>query len=192
MPSKSRVGGVLKAPRRWPVTVEAYHQMIEANVFPPDARIELITGELIEMPPMHSRHRAALMFLHRLFAALAADGRLMIQIPVALSDSEPEPDLAVLAPGTPLGENRGDQVVLLIEIADATRLFDLQRKAPLYQQHQILETWVLDIPQQRLVVFPREGGSIVYPRRQAARITPRGVPEVTLELDALFDALPTP
>ena len=81
--------------------------------------------------------------------------------------------------------------VLVIEVAHSTRRFDLQRKAPLYQGHNVLETWVLDIPQQRLVVFPREGGSIVYPRGQGSKITPRGVPEVTLDLDELLGALPS-
>jgi len=200
MRSKSKVAGVLKArnraspsiraPRRWSISVETYHHMIDAGVFPPDARIELIEGELYEMPPMKSRHRVALMYLTRLFGALASEGRLMIQIPVEFSDSEPEPDLTVVASGTPFGDNKGAQVVLAIEVADATRLFDLRRKAPLYQRHEILETWILDIPQERLVVFPREGGSVVYPRGQQARITPRGVTEVTLDLDDLFAALP--
>jgi Uma2 family endonuclease len=189
MRSKSKLGAVLKAPRRWPVTVEAYHQMIEAGVFPPDARIELIEGELFEKPPMETPHRAALRLLTQIFAPLAAEGRLLVQIPINMPRSEPEPDLTVLAAGTPIDEYGVLHAVLVIEVAHTTRRFDLQRKAPLYQGHNVLETWVLDLPEQRLVVFPREGGSVVYPRGQGSKVTPRGVPEVTLELDELLGAL---
>jgi hypothetical protein len=49
--------------------------------------------------------------------------------------------------------------------------------------------WALDLRQQRVVVFPREGGSVVYRRGQGARLTPHGIPEVTLEVDALFAAV---
>jgi Uma2 family endonuclease len=190
MRSKSKVAGVLKAPRRWPVSVEAYHQMIDAGVFPPDARIELIEGELYEMPPQGLPHTVAVRWLMQLFAPLIADGRVLVQMPVYMPRSEPEPDIAVMAPGTPIHQVGIEHAVLVIEVSNRTRGFDLQRKAPLYQGHNVLETWVLDIPQRRLVVFPREGGSIVYSQGQDARITPRAVPEVTLDLDELFAALP--
>ena len=175
------------APRRYRLTVEEYERMIEAGVFPPDARIELLEGVLYEMPPMGSPHQVALMFLLQLFAPVAADGRLLIQMAIILSeDSEPEPDLAVVAPGTPLGKPSVDQVLLAIEVADRSRRLDLGRKAPLYQRAGLLETWVIDVRGQRVVVFPHEGGTLVYPRGQGTRLTPRAVPEVTVDVDALF------
>lgn len=182
---------VLEAPRRYRLSVDDYHRMIDADVFAPGIRVELLAGVLWEMPPISRDHQAALMVLIGEFASLAAAGRLMVRMPFTLPpDSEPEPDLAVLAPDTPLGKPTVDQVVLAIEVADRTRRLDLRRKAPLYQRAGLLETWVLDLPEQRLVVFPREGGSVVYSRGQGARPTPRAVPEVTLDLDALFAEIP--
>jgi Uma2 family endonuclease len=182
---------MLTSPRPYRLTVAAYHRMIDAGVFPPDARIELLEGVLYEMPPMGRSHQAALMVLLRTFGPLAAADRLLVQMPIILpDDSEPEPDLAVLAPGTPLGKPTADQVLLAVEVAERSRRLDLARKAPLYQRAGLLETWVLDLPEQRLVVFPREGGSVVYRRGQGARLAPRGVPEITLDLDGLFAALP--
>jgi Uma2 family endonuclease len=35
------------------VTIDEYHRMGEEGVFPPDARVELIYGEIIEMSPVH-------------------------------------------------------------------------------------------------------------------------------------------
>jgi Uma2 family endonuclease len=181
---------MLTSPRPYRLTVEAYHRMIDAGVFPPDARIELLDGVLYEMPPMGRPHQAVLRLLLQLFAPLAAERRLLVQMPIVLpDDSEPEPDLAVVTPGTGLDKPTVDRVLLAIEVAERSRRLDLARKAPLYQRAGLLETWVLDLHEQRLVVFPRAGGSVVHRRGQDARLTPRGVPEVTLDLDALFEAV---
>jgi Uma2 family endonuclease len=39
-------------------TLEDYHRLVSAGVLPEDDRIELIEGEIIEMPPIGSRHIA--------------------------------------------------------------------------------------------------------------------------------------
>jgi len=164
--------------------------MIKANVFRPDARIELIEGVLYEMPPMFRPHQIGIMYLTQTFAPMAAQARLLVQLPFILSDaSEPEPDLGILAAGTPLDKPTVDQLVLAIEVSYSGVRFDLRRKAPLYQRAGHFDTWVIDIPGQRVVVFPREGGSVTYPRGQGTRLTPRHVEEVTLDVDALFAAV---
>ena len=38
------------------ITVDQFYRMGEAGVFPPDLRLELIDGELIEMPPIGPPH----------------------------------------------------------------------------------------------------------------------------------------
>ena len=54
---------MLTAPRRYHLTVEEYERMIDADVFPPDARIELLEGVLYEIPPMGLPHQRALQLL---------------------------------------------------------------------------------------------------------------------------------
>jgi Uma2 family endonuclease len=138
---------MLTSPRPYRLTVEAYHRMIDAGVFPPAARVELLEGVLYEMPPMALPHQVGLMFLLRTFSSLAAVDRLLVQMPIILpDDSEPQPDLAVLAPGTPLAKPTVDHVLLAIEVAERGRRLDLTRKTPLYQRAGPLETWVLDCP----------------------------------------------
>jgi Uma2 family endonuclease len=180
----------LTAPRRYRLTVDEYHRMIEAEVFPPDARIELIEGVLYEMPPMERPHLLAIRYLTHILAGMAAQDRLQVQLPFILpDDSEPEPDLSVLAPATPYDKPTGNQLVLAIEVSYSSVRFDLRRKAPLYQRARHFDTWVIDIPGERVVVFPREGGSSVYPRGEGTRLTPRGAEEVSLDIDALFAAI---
>src|SRR5436305_2315482 len=57
----------LTTPRRYRLTVDAYDRMIDAGVFPSDARIELLEGVLYEMPPMGRPNPAVLRVLLRVF-----------------------------------------------------------------------------------------------------------------------------
>ena len=43
-------------PRRHRITVDEYHRMAESGSFAPDARVELIDGVIIDMPPIGSSH----------------------------------------------------------------------------------------------------------------------------------------
>jgi hypothetical protein len=43
-------------PRRHVITADEYLRMREAHVFAPDARLELIDGELIELGPISDAH----------------------------------------------------------------------------------------------------------------------------------------
>jgi Uma2 family endonuclease len=53
--------------RRHRLTATEYHRMADAGILRPDARVELIEGEIIDMAPIGSRHAAA---VERLGAAL--------------------------------------------------------------------------------------------------------------------------
>ena len=55
-------------PHRW--TRAEYERMGETGVLPPDARVELIEGEIVEMRPQGSRHATTISLVH---AALEDD-----------------------------------------------------------------------------------------------------------------------
>ena len=48
------MSAVLEYPQRYRVDVREYLRMAEVNVFGPEARLELIEGEIIEMAPIGS------------------------------------------------------------------------------------------------------------------------------------------
>jgi Uma2 family endonuclease len=87
-------------PRRHRITVDEYHRMAEVGLLAPDARVELIEGVIIEMPPIGNRHAAAVDRLFRLLDRAVGDRAIVrCQGPVQLGDlSEPQPDFALLAP----------------------------------------------------------------------------------------------
>lgn len=143
--------------------------MTEAGIFASDARLELIEGEILQMPPVGDRQTSVAMTLNRLLVRRTGDRALVyVSGPVALSDrSVPQPDFALL-------KTRGDHymralpraadMLLGIEVADTKLAFDLQTKVPLYAHASIPEAWVVDVSGRVIHVFldPDERG---YQRR---------------------------
>ena len=90
-----------EAAYRW--SRHAYDRAVEAGVFGPDARIELIDGQLLAMTPQGSRHAAIVSQAGEVLRDAFGGGySVRTQCPLAVGDdSEPEPDLAVVR-GRPL------------------------------------------------------------------------------------------
>jgi Uma2 family endonuclease len=140
--------------------------MGEAGVFGPEARLELIDGEIVEMTPIGSPHAGAVKTLTRLFVRLAGDRAVVaVQDPVILSDqSVPQLDLALLAPRADnyaSAHPSAADVLLIVEVADTTLAFDLQQKVPLYARSAINEVWVVDVNEQAVRVY-REASANGY------------------------------
>lgn len=151
-------------------TLEQYHQMIEAGVLD-DRAVELINGEIVEMPPEGEPHAYSNTetrdYLIRLLGDIAQI-RDSKPITIPTSRSEPEPDLAIVQPlgreyqtHHPYPEN----VLWVIEFSKTSLTKDLNEKLETYARAGIQEYWVVDLQHQRLIVFrnPIEG---TYQSRQ--------------------------
>ena len=145
-------------PTRYRWTRRQYEQMIEAGVFDEDARVELIHGEVVTMSPQSSRHATIVTLVAQaLQEVIGAGWHLRVQLPLALDpDSEPEPDLAVVA-GAPLDyfHEHPHTALLAVEVADSSRRKDSTAKVTLYARHGIREYWLLDLVEYKLVVHRR-------------------------------------
>ena len=142
------------------LTVDEYYRMAELGILAPDARVELIEGEIIDMTPQGSRHARIVSRLYeRLVTVLGSRALVRCQLPIRLGvRSEPEPDFAVVkrlehdyADTHPVAED----VLLLIEISNTTVDYDRMVKVPLYARHGIVETWLVEVPLGRVQVFRR-------------------------------------
>lgn len=156
---------VREYPQRHAVSVEEYLRMAESGVFAPEARLELIEGEIVEMAPIGSPHAGTVKFLNRQFTRLAGDQAIVsVQDPVVIGDlSMPQPDLALLKPRADSytrSHPTAAEVLLVVEVADTTLRFDLGTKIPLYARFGIAEAWVVDLREQAGRVFrdPGENG----------------------------------
>jgi len=76
--------------------------------------------------------------------------------------SVPEPDLAVLREFKPEYQRRhprGDELLLVVEVADTSAAFDLSGKAILYARAGVPEYWVVDLVRRMLVVHRQPDGA---------------------------------
>lgn len=145
------------------ITVHDYHRMGEAGVLAPDARTELIEGEILDMAPIGSRHASVVDRLTRMFVAAIGERAIVrIQGPLRLGDlSEPEPDLALLKPRADFYRDAlptAADVLLLVEVAETTQRLDRRVKVPLYARHGIPEVWVIDLENALVHLHRRPGG----------------------------------
>lgn len=148
------------------ISVGDYHRMGDAGVLAPEARVELIEGEIVDMAPIGKAHASIVDRLNReLVRAVGERAIVRVQGPVQLGElSEPEPDLMLLMPRADFYREAAvaaADVLLIIEVADTTQRYDRRVKVPLYARHGIPETWVIDL-ENRLVHFHRRPGPSGY------------------------------
>jgi Uma2 family endonuclease len=148
--------------KRW-ITADEYERMGEAGVFPPDARLELIEGEIFEMSPIGSPHAACVKFLAGLLHRLFGDAFIIgVQDPIRLNDfSEPQPDVALLRWRDDFyrgGHPTPADILLVVEVADTTLIADRKVKLPLYAQAGVAEAWLVNIPEERVEIYSDPAG----------------------------------
>jgi Uma2 family endonuclease len=191
--------GVIETPvhlQRHRVTVEDYHLMAEVGILAPDARVELIDGEVIDMAPMNSRHASMVRKLERSLGQAAGDEALVsCQLPLRLLPrSEPEPDLVLLrfrADFYEVQHPEAADVLLLVEVSDSSLAYDLRVKLPLYARHGVPEVWIVDLENRQVRMF-REPVSDHYAQEQVADIKATvglyAAPRLSVNLSGLFSA----
>jgi Uma2 family endonuclease len=176
------------------VTVDEYYRMADVGVLAPEARVELIRGEVVDMAPIGSRHGGCVKILNnRLCAAVGERAVVAVQDPLRIGKhSEPQPDVMVLRLRS---DNYRDahptpaDVLLLIEVSDTTARYDREIKLPLYAEAGVPEVWIVDIDAQLLRCHRRPAG-LEYTEMQAlpapSLIAVPGVEGAKLELGDLF------
>ena len=180
--------------RRNRITVDEYLRMAEDGSLAPDARVELIDGVIIDMPPIGSPHAAMVRRLDALLQRTVGSRAIIsCQSPMLLRpDSMPQPDLALALPCRDFYEKQhpnATDTLLAIEVSDTTLADDLRRKTALYARHGIKEYWVVDIANRRLHVFRDP----IHGRYEQTSSTDRpGITEITtlpgtsVDLSSLF------
>jgi Uma2 family endonuclease len=182
--------------RRW--TREEYDRMIDAGILTTQDKVQLIEGEIVEMTPQKSPHGITLTLAQRLLEKAAGDQRYVrIQLPLALGpDSEPEPDIAVVA-GSPRDDwdEHPTTALLVIEVAGSSLRFDRTTKARVYARAGIPEYWIINVGKRCVEVHrdPTPGtppqGEPRYMTLTVCKpgelITPLGMPDQSVAVDDL-------
>jgi Uma2 family endonuclease len=131
--------------------------MAEAGLFQHE-RVELLDGEIITMSPQLTPHAFSVnQLMYLLITALGTTAIVRGQAPVVLNNrSEPEPDIAVCAPvpdkykGAP---PKADRVLLVIEVAESSLVYDRTRKSRAYAASGIPEYWIVNLIDRRVEIL---------------------------------------
>lgn len=145
------------------LSVDDYHKMGEAGVFAPNARVELIGGEVLEMAPIGTRHASTVKRIAELlYASVGERATVSVQDPIRLGEhDEPEPDLALLTRRSDFYRTdppTAADTLLIIEVAESSARYDREIKVPLYARHGIPEVWLVDLESNCVRFFRQPRG----------------------------------
>ena len=180
--------------RRHRFSVEDFHRIGDAGILAPDARVELVEGQVVDMTPIGTVHATIVSDLTRRLV-LAAGSRALVwcQNPIVLDEhSEVQPDVALLQPRREaylLRHPRPADVLLVVEVADTSLRYDQQVKVPMYARCGIPEVWLVDTTAAVLAVHR---ASLAQGYTQVERIAlpsivrPVAMEEIEIDLSGLF------
>jgi Uma2 family endonuclease len=119
-----------------------------------EKRVELIDGEIIEMPVAKGPHVISLHLTTKVLETAFGAG-YFVRSQSALNlgpDSEPEPDLAVVV-GQPRDyPEHPTSALLVVEISDTTLSYDRNRKTSLYARSKLADYWIVNLVDRQLEV----------------------------------------
>lgn len=150
-------------------TPAEYHELIAIGVLKEGEPIELLEGYLIQKLPRGARHDTALDCLEGLLLGLPLAGWFGRPMrAVTLTDSEPEPDYAIVrGPRGRYGATHPTpaEIGLLVEVSDSSLLIDRHDKGRIYSLTGIPVYWVVNVVDKVIEVYTQPGGP-TYGQRQ--------------------------
>ena len=173
-------------------SIADYHKMIEAGILR-DRNIQLIDGELIEMSPegvIHAAYGGSVTdYLRQI---LLGKAWIREAHPITLSNSEPEPDIAIVKlPKSKYFQNHPtpQDIFWLIEISDTTLAYDLSKKKEIYALENIQEYWVLNIKDKKLIVFTKPKNNNYLSRLELSEglVKPVAFSNISISIAKLFE-----
>ncbi|HLO47172.1 MAG TPA: Uma2 family endonuclease [Kamptonema sp.] len=179
----------MKTLAKW--SVSDYHGMIEAGILR-DRRVELLAGEICEMSPETPIHynttKRGAKYLEEL---LAGKADVRFNGPITLSDSEPEPDIAIVRSPESMYNDRHPQpqdIYWIVEVAKTSLKKDLELKATIYASAGIQEYWVLNLSTKQIIVFkyPENGEYTTEQKFEAGKIIPLAFPNILVSVERLL------
>lgn len=175
-------------------TADEYQRLGEVGILHEDDHVELVDGDIVQMSAVGSRHCAGVdrlvVLMQRCFGARGI-GR--VQSPVRLNQySEPEPDIAMLKPRADFyasAHPTGDDILLIIEVAETSVRYDREVKGPLYARSGVPEFWLVDLSNDSIEVFtqPRAHGyGSSRTVKRGERLWIAALPDAVLSVDEVL------
>jgi Uma2 family endonuclease len=148
-------------------SVARYQRMIETGILTPEDKVELLENYVVLKRPRNLLHDSTLQrMLRPLLRSVPAGWDLRIQSAVALPDSQPEPDFAIVRGSAadyethhPVAADLG----LVIEVADSSLLRDQRDKTRIYARGGIPCYWIINLVDKRIEIYTQPSGPTPVP-----------------------------
>jgi Uma2 family endonuclease len=139
-----------------------YDRMVESGSLTPEDQVELLENYVVLKMPKNPPHDGTTLRVRkRLTRALPPKWDIREQGTLALSDSRPEPDLAVVREDPTDYTTRHPtpaDVGLLIEVANTSLLRDQRDKARIYARASVACFWIVNLDDRRIEVHTQPSG----------------------------------
>lgn len=172
-------------------SIEEWHELVEAGMLH-NKPVQLLEGEIIEMSPEGIEHSytngSVVEYLREL---LTEQAHIREAHPITLSNSEPEPDVAIVRLPKTIYRNHhpyAEDIYWLIEISRKTLKIDLENKSRIYASNGIPEYWIIDLVNKKIIVHtqPKSNSYIQITEYKTGTVTPLAFPEIAIALDQLL------
>ena len=185
-------------PRRPRFTRQQYLRMCETGVFE-GKRVQLVGGEIIEMPAQGNKHYATIERVRDLLVSIFGVGYWVRMQGTLDLDPQgvPDPDIAVVIGDrdSPADENP-TTAVLIVEVSDSRLTFDRTTKAGMYAAAGITDYWIVNVPDRQLEIRrdPRPDSAAEFGHgygslttlKPGDTATPLAAPNGVVPVDRLF------
>lgn len=178
---------------------DEYYRLGELGFFG-ESRVQLVGGEIYDVPPQSNWHASAVEALAEFFRLAFGTGHwVRVQMPLDLSpNSVPDPDVAVIVGAriTHRDKKNPTAAVIVAEVSESTLWDDQTKKMSLYAAAAIPEYWIVNLVKRQVEIHREPVADATQPfgHRYASvaihapgtRIAPLAVPTTEVDVADLF------
>jgi hypothetical protein len=139
------------------LSVAQFQQMIQTGVLGEKDRIELLEGHLVPIMPTNPPHSTTVSQSNKTFVRTLPDNwHLRSEQPLALPDSQPQPDFAIVrGPVTAFRARHPgpSDVGLVVEVADSSLDEDRDDMARIYARANLPIYWIVNVVDRQVEVY---------------------------------------
>jgi Uma2 family endonuclease len=167
-------------------SVAEYNRLIAEGVLDDEDKVELLEGMVVLKVPRDPRHDSTIQRIQsKLYRVIPADWDVRTQLAITLSESQPEPDFALVRGTADDYDSHhpfASEVGLAIEVANSSLRRDTLDKTRVYATDAVPEYWVIDVQNRVIEVYSAPDPAAAPPRYTAHR-TVRPGDTLALALD---------
>jgi Uma2 family endonuclease len=166
-PVVAETPAAIPSERLYRMSVDQYHEMAKHGILKPSDKVVLIRGYLVEQMTKNPPHIIAAVLTRVALEKILPNGWFLnVQDPVALADSEPEPDFSVIR-----GEPRlflthvptASDAGMLVEISDTSLNVDRTTQLQLFAEASIPVYWIVNLVDRQVEVYTDPSGPAPKP-----------------------------